>query len=179
MRPLALAAAIHFGLAAAIATPHALAGPEAFHPGKLIPEYGMIADVPDAAPMPPETTFKLAIDVTDGGKDGEINGRFNTAASFLNLQHAAGIAAENVDIALVVHGTAYRDLLTDAAYGGENPNAELIKILQSHGVQFYYCGQAAAGRDVAAKDLLPGVEISPSATTTHVLLQQKGFALRP
>jgi len=115
----------------------------------------------------------------EGGDTGEVNSRFRTAASFLNLQHANGIPPENVEIALVVHGPAHRDLLDDEAYGGDNPNTELLAQLQAHGVKVYYCGQSAVYRDVGVDDLLPGVEITHSATTTHVLLQQQGFALRP
>lgn len=157
----------------------AQAGEADFKPGQLIPEYGPIAPVPDAAPLPADTTFKLAIDVVEGGETGEVNGRFKTAAAFLNLQHANGIAPENVEIALVVHGPAHRDLLDDEAYGGDNPNAEILAALQRYQVSVYYCGQSAVYRDVSAGDLLPGVEITHSATTTHTLLQQQGFSLRP
>ncbi|MEE4277928.1 MAG: DsrE family protein [Halieaceae bacterium] len=171
-----LAAAI---VAATAASLGAQAGREDFHPGELIPEYGRIAAVPGAPPLPADTRFKLAIDVVDGGETGRLNSKFVTAASFLNLQHANGIPAENVEIALVVHGPAHRDLLTDEAYGGDNPNAELLAALQKYQVRVLYCGQSAVANDIAAHDLLPGVEFGLSATTTHVLLQQQGYALRP
>lgn len=162
-----------------LSTTAVAAGPDDFHPGELIKGYGKIAEVPGLAPLPADTRFKLAIDVVEGGETGEINGKFETAASFLNLQHAQGIPPENVELALVVHGPAHRDLLNDAAYGGSNPNTELLSLLQAQGVKVYYCGQSAVYRDVGRKDLLPGVELTPSATTTHALLQQRGFALRP
>lgn len=165
-------------LASLLAVP-SQAGRDDFHAGGLIPAYGMIAEVPDARPLPPETTFKLAIDVVEGGETGEVNGKFVTAAAFLNLQHANGIPPENVEIALVVHGSAHRDILRDEAYGGPNPNADLLAALQKYQVSVYYCGQSGAARDIAADDLLPGVQVTHSATTTHVLLQQQGFALRP
>ncbi|MFK8042746.1 DsrE family protein [Congregibacter sp.] len=157
----------------------AIAGPEDFHSDGLIKGYGRFADVPAAKPLPADTRFKVAMDVVDGGVTGEVNSIFKIAAGFLNLQHANGISPENVDIALVVHGDAHRDLLNNAAYGGVNPNAELLEILQEYNVQVLYCGQNAVMRNVAAKDLLPGVEMTHSATTTHVLLQQQGYSLRP
>ncbi|EAQ98179.1 DsrE family protein [Congregibacter litoralis] len=156
-----------------------LAGPEDFHSDGLIKGYGRFADVPTAKPLPADTRFKFAIDVVDGGVTGEVNNRFKIAAGFINLQHANGIPPENVDIALVVHGTAHRDLLNDDAYGGKNPNAELLSILQGYNVKVLYCGQNAVARDISPDDLLPGVEMTHSATTTHVLLQQQGYALRP
>lgn len=154
-----------------------------FHPGELIPEYGLIAEVPGVAPLPENTRMKLAIDVVEGGEAGVINGKFTTAASFLNLHHANGIDPDNIEIALVVHGPAHRDILNSAAYaaedGGENPNAGILAALQEYQVKVYYCGQSAVYRGVEAEDLLPGVEITHSATTTHVLLQQQGFSIRP
>ncbi|MEM8492407.1 MAG: DsrE family protein [Pseudomonadota bacterium] len=157
----------------------AIGGEKDFHAGELIPQFGRIAEVPDAKPLPTDTRLKLAIDIVEGGKEGVINSKFQTAASFLNLQHANGIPADQIDVALVVHGPAHRDLLVNKAYGGANPNAEILAALQEHGVKVFYCGQSAVYRDVTKNDLLPGVEITHSATTTHVLLQQQGYALRP
>ncbi|MFT4767562.1 MAG: intracellular sulfur oxidation DsrE/DsrF family protein [Glaciecola sp.] len=164
---------------ALVAAQGAAAGPENFHTGGLIKDYGKFADVPAAKPLPADTRFKVAMDVVDGGETGEVNSLFAIAAGFINLQHSNGIPPEQVDIALVVHGSAHRDLLNDEAYGGDNPNAELLEILQGYGVKVLYCGQNAVMRDVAVGDLLPGVEMTHSATTTHVLLQQQGYSLRP
>lgn len=164
---------------ALVASQGTMAGPEDFHPDGLIKGYGKFADVPAAKPLPADTHFKVAMDVVDGGVTGEVNSLFAIAAGFINLQHANGIPPEQVDIALVVHGPAHRDLLNDKAYGGDNPNAELLAILQSYGVKVLYCGQNAIKNDIGARDLLPGVEMTHSATTTHVLLQQQGYSLRP
>ncbi|EED30406.1 conserved domain protein [gamma proteobacterium NOR5-3] len=164
---------------AVVAAQVASAGPGDFHSGGLIKDYGKFADVPAAKPLPADTHFKVAMDVVDGGVTGEVNSIFAIAAGFINLQHANGIPPEQVDIALVVHGSAHRDLLNEKAYGGDNPNAELLAILQSYGVKVLYCGQNAIKNDIGAGDLLPGVEMTHSATTTHVLLQQQGYALRP
>jgi intracellular sulfur oxidation DsrE/DsrF family protein len=155
------------------------AGPEDFHPGSLIKNYGPIASVPGASTLPSGTEIKLAVDISEGGERGQINPAFENAASLLNLWHAAGIPRDKTQLALVVHGSAYRDLLTGAAYGGSNPNAELIALLQAQGVRIYYCGQSAVYHDVGAQDLLPGIDISLSATTTHALLQHEGFAIKP
>ncbi|GAB5413824.1 MAG: hypothetical protein Cons2KO_14270 [Congregibacter sp.] len=162
-----------------LAASFSTADESAFHAGAVIPEYGKIAEVPGVKPLPSDTHLKLAIDVVEGGETGKLNGKFVTAASFLNLQHAYGLPPGQVEIALVLHGPAHRDILTDAAYGGKNPNADLLAQLQENGVKVYYCGQSAVYRDVEQKDLLDGVEVTLSATTTHVMLQHQGFALRP
>ena len=39
----------------------AAAGPDDFHAGALIKEYGVIAEVPGLAPLPADTHFKLAM----------------------------------------------------------------------------------------------------------------------
>ena len=166
-------------LGLAIAPQIALAGPEAFSTGPLIKDYGMIAAVPQAAPLAADAHYKVAIDVVEGGVDGELNGKFKTAASLINLLHASGVPEDRIEVGLVIHGPAYRDLLVDEAYGGDNPNAELIAALQAHGATLYYCGQSAVYHDVADDDLLPGVEVTLSATITHATLQQQGYALRP
>ena len=175
------AIALYLGLALSpvLAAGMATAGPEAFATGPLIEGYGLNARVPQAAPLPADAAFKVAIDVVEGGVDGELNGKFKTAASLINLLNASGVPAERIEVGLVVHGPAYRDLLVDDAYGGDNPNAELIAALQAHGATLYYCGQSAVYRDIAAEDLLPGVKVTLSATITHAMLQQQGYALRP
>lgn len=171
--------ALSLALSPALVPGTATAGPEAFSTGPLIEGYGMIAPVPQAAPLPADATVKVAIDVVEGGVDGELNGKFKTAASLINLLNASGVPEERIEVGLVVHGPAYRDLLVDAAYGGDNPNAELIAALQAHGATLYYCGQSAVYHDVDGEDLLPGVEVTLSATITHAMLQQQGYALRP
>ena len=164
--------------AALLSFPAAHAGSEAFHEGGLIKGYGRIADVPSATAIPPGTVFKVAFDLKRSG-NFEVNRKIDSAARFLNMHHAAGVPGKNMQLAVVVHGAAYEDLLTDKAYGGENPNAELIRQLRENGVRFYLCGQTAAYRDVSPEDLLPGIEISLSAMTTHALLQQQGYTLNP
>ncbi|KGE04391.1 DsrE family protein [Pseudohaliea rubra] len=166
-------------LALALTPAVTTAGPEAFSTGPLIKNYGMIAEVPEAAALPADTDFKVAIDVVEGGVEGELNGKFKTAASLINLLSASGVPADRIEVGLVIHGPAYRDLLVDSAYGGDNPNAELIAALQAHGATFYYCGQSAVYHDVRTEDLLPGVAVTLSATITHATLQQQGYALRP
>jgi intracellular sulfur oxidation DsrE/DsrF family protein len=155
------------------------AGPEAFREGALIEGYGKIADVPDAAAIPKDALFKVSWDLAKAAESGEVNRGLDTVARFMNMHHAAGIPVKRLQLAVVVHGGAYRDLLSEAAYGGANPNAPLIDQLVAHGVQVILCGQTAAWYGVTGNDLLPGVTLSLSAMTAHALLQQQGYSLNP
>lgn len=150
-----------------------------FKAGPVIKEYGAIATVEGAEKLPAGVKFKVAMDATKRGEGGKVNKVFERTARFLNMHVAAGVPVENIKLAVVVHGSAVLDVANNARYGAENPSAELVRLLQGHGVTFYVCGQAAAYHKVAVADLLPGVKMSISAMTTHALLQQQGYTLNP
>lgn len=162
----------------------ALAQPEGFKTGPLIEDYGPQSQIPGYTPIPEGTSFKISFDVTEVSKPGELNRTFVSAARFLNMHAAAGVPDENMQLAIVLHSKAIRDVTNAAHYAEfngdvENANAALIAELQSHGVTFHVCGQSATVYDVATEDLLPGVEMSLSAMTSHALLQQQGYTLNP
>lgn len=144
-----------------------------------VPGYGPTRAVPGAAPIPEGTKFRIAYDISEGAATGTLNRRIESAARFLNMHAAAGVSAADMELVVVVHGTAALDLTTDERYGGENLNAGLIAALQAAGVRIVMCGQSAAARGIDPDDLLPGVELSLSAMTEHALLQQQGFTLNP
>ena len=149
-----------------------------FTKGPLIAEYGAVASVEDAR-VTPETKLKVAFDLAKAAEPGSINRYLESSARFLNMHAAAGVPAENIEIAIVVHGAAAMDLVTDARYGGENANASLVAALVDAGVTIELCGQTAAYRGITQEDLLPGVRPSLSAMTSHALLQQDGYTLNP
>ncbi len=157
----------------------AMAGADAFHPGKVIEGFGAVATVDAATAIPRDATFRIAFDVAEPAEPGTVNRRIDSAARLLNMHAEAGVAAGNTRIAIVVHGRASMDLVTDERYGGENATAELIAALIDAGVAIILCGQTAAYYDIEAKDLLPGVAMSLSAMTSHALLQQQGYTLNP
>ncbi|MBL4852986.1 MAG: DsrE family protein [Robiginitomaculum sp.] len=169
-----------------MATP-ALAGPENFQRGQTIPEYGKIIAVKVDQQVYRHHKFKVAFDVDKQAKAGELNRNLVSAARFINMHTAAGIKAKNIKLAIVVHGTATKDMTRAeyyaAAQDGDdkkpNANADLIKILSEHGVEFFVCGQSAAYYDVKNEDLLPDVKMALSAMTAHALLQQKDYTLNP
>ena len=150
-----------------------------FSTGPLIQGYGMKAIVPGAQAPPEGTRFQVAFDVTDRGEEGKTNRRFESAARFLNMHAAVGVAPENMKLAVVVHGPSVLDVTNADRFGDANPNANMIAELQKHGVRFIVCGQSASYQNVGIDDLLPDVEMAVSAMTAHALLQQAGYTLNP
>lgn len=162
----------------------ALAGPEAFHAGPVIPGYGKIADVVIEQPVPKDSVFKVRFDVSKGAKPGNLNRTLETAARFLNMNVKAGVKQSNIHLAVVLHGPAAMDVTRAAYYGprhkgAQNVNAGLVAALARHGVQFYVCGQTAAYLDIKNDDLLPGVTMALSALTAHAILANEGYNLNP
>ena len=155
-----------------------------FHGGTVIPAFGKVASVTDAdMRIPAGTEFHIAFDVA-AAKESTLNRTLESAARFLNMQVEAGVPAERIHLAIVVHGSATFDVAGAEAYerkypGAENPNAALVDALIKAGVRIIVCGQSAAGQGVKKTDLLPGVELALSAMTAHALLQQQGYTLNP
>lgn len=163
----------------------ALAGPDDFAPGPLIEDFGPVAPVENDMPIPDTSVFRVSFDEARGADAGELNRTLTSAARFLNMHAAAGIAPERMQLAVVVHGSAVRDVSGNRVYQGhhgddaQNANAALIEALQAQGVEIYVCGQSAAYYGVENADLLPGVTMAISAMTAHALLQQDGYTVNP
>lgn len=159
--------------ALALAAP-AFAGPEDFATGPAIKAYGPVAAVP-GVDLSEDMVLKVAFDTSTAAEDGKLNRTLESAARFLNMHEAEGIPASNISLAVVVHGGAHADLLDVEG----NASAPLIAELVRHRVRIILCGQTAAYYGVTKDDLLPGVEMSLSAMTSHALLQQSGYSLNP
>ena len=161
----------------------AIADETAFTNGTAIPDFGKIAMIEGATPIPQGASFKVRFDVTEKSQPEALNRTFNSAARFINMHYAAGVVLEDIDLAIVIHSNAVEDVTNEVRFGKtnekQNANVALIAALQEKGVSFYVCGQSAAYYDVAKADLLPGVELSLSAMTAHALLDARGYTLNP
>ena len=152
----------------------AFADLSSFSTGPAIADYGPVADVEVTYSIPDEAVFRHTFDVAEQAGDGELNRTLVSAARFINMHARAGVDADRINLAVVVHGKA----VYDVSKGGTS-NADLVSALVEHGVSIIVCGQSAAYYDVATKDLLPGVQMALSAMTAHALLQQDGYTLNP
>lgn len=153
-----------------------------FVDGPQINGFGKHAPVKTAT-VAKDTIMKVAFDVGAPAKKGEINRRFDSLARFINMHVASGLKAENIQLALVVHGKASLDLLDNPTYQKahqtDNPNIALLHVLMQNNVQILLCGQTAAAYDIAHDQLVKGVKTELSAMTAHALLQQQGYSLNP
>lgn len=127
--------------------------------------------------------FKVAFDVGSAANPGELNRKFDSLARFINMQAAAGVAKEHIQLALVVHGKASFDLLDNETYQKahqlDNINKALIQTLLANNVRVILCGQTAAAYDISLSQLIAGTQIELSAMTAHALLQQQGYTVNP
>jgi intracellular sulfur oxidation DsrE/DsrF family protein len=147
----------------------------AFSTGPVFEDFGPHAPVEGANDLPSLARFSIAFDVAKKADTGTRNRGFESAARFINMHVAAGVPADRIKIAVVVHGGAVRDLVESE----DNGSAAMLRAMLDYGVRFIVCGQSAAANGVSADELIDGVEMELSAMTAHALLQQDGYTVNP
>jgi intracellular sulfur oxidation DsrE/DsrF family protein len=164
-----------------------VAGPANAEPatGPVIPGHGPVYYVPEEPQAwPAGQTLKAVFDIA-GAPDApeDANPRFEMVARYLNLHARAGIAPEQLPVAVVLHGRATRSALDpdvfEERYGEAHPDAGLLKRLQAAGVRIVVCGQSATAFGFDPAEFAPGIGMSLSAMTSLVALQSEGYALIP
>ncbi|MTI89690.1 MAG: DsrE family protein [Balneolaceae bacterium] len=85
------------------------------------------------------------------------------------------VKAENLQVAVVIHGGATDIVSTNEAYQKRyelnNPNLPLIDTLKKTGVEIYVCGQSLLAREYDRAEVNPQIKIGLSMLTvftTHV-----------
>jgi intracellular sulfur oxidation DsrE/DsrF family protein len=170
-------------IALAITAPHQAKAQAAPTPGPVIASHGPVFPVSPDFDTPLDLDYRVAFDIAQtGGTDG-VSTSLNTVARFLNMHGRAGVPEAQLGAAVVVHGTAVMDVLSDEAYharaGSTNPNGTLLRELLDAGVRVVVCGQSAASRGYNASELADGVELALSAMTAFVVLQNEGYLVNP
>jgi intracellular sulfur oxidation DsrE/DsrF family protein len=153
--------------------------------GPVIDDYGPVYYVPEQpVELPSDVNLKAIFDVAGAPEESEkLNYRLETVARYLNMHARAGVPSNRIETAVVLHGRATRSALRadvfEKRYGHAHPDAALIRELAAAGVRILVCGQSAAAYEFRPGELAAGVEMSLSAMTALVRLQQNGFALIP
>ena len=178
MKYLAILAALLF------AVPVSAQDMSAFRTGPVFENFGPHAPIEGMGQVPADTEFAIAFDVAKPAEEGKANRGFESAARFINMHVAAGVDPDNIRIAVVVHGKASLELMSDEAWAakgneGANPSSAMIREMLDHGVRFILCGQSGTANGMTQEDLIPGVETALSAMTAHALLQQRGYTVNP
>jgi intracellular sulfur oxidation DsrE/DsrF family protein len=169
----------HLGLfLLVVSLPAAASGPET---GPVIENYGPVYAVPEGSfNLKPGLKYKVLMDIGKGPDDpSELNRYIESAARFLNMNNRNGIKPENLELAIVLHGSGIHAALKDEAHSEHfvvpNSSKDLIKALAKAGVHVFVCGQSAAYNGYGEADLLPEISMAVSAMTVHVRLQQEGY----
>ena len=169
-------------------TPAAAQDMSMFETGPVFADFGPHAAIEGVAEFPADTKFAHSFDVATKADGQRRNRGFESAARFINMHAANGVDPARIETAVVVHGSAVLDLLTDEALAARasededvEPNAsgDMVREMLAKGVRFIVCGQSAAGQGVAREDLIPDVEMALSAMTAHARLQQQGYTVNP
>lgn len=142
---------------------------------------GEVVILPEAA-IQPAPRSKVVFDITKQDKPDEVAKALVRVARWLNLNAAAGVEPRELGVALVLHGDATRAALSSPAYAKHteadiNPNLEVLRSLEKHGVQLYVCGQALAHKGYATTEVVPEVAVATAALTVLIQRQQAGFAV--
>lgn len=154
--------------------------------GDFIQEFGTTFEVHSLDFKTDTTaTFKVIFDVDRSFDPTQPNKLIETAARFLNMHYNAGVPAENMHVALVVHGNAVKDLLQSNYYTKRfedqevktNPNIPLLKALANQNVEIIVCGQSAAHHQVLKEQVQEDVQFALSAMTALIQLQNKNYQL--
>jgi len=148
---------------------------------RLIQGYGQFKQVKEPDIKTPKK-LKVVFDVyTSNDDESAVNKGLNTVARFLNMHFDAGVKPQNMQVAVIIHGAAGKDILNHSAYNDrfliDNPNAELLELLHKNKVQIIICGQTAEFRNYKRDEILDFVDVSLSAITALVKLQTKGYQL--
>ncbi len=153
--------------------------------GPLIQSGGEVYATPhiDFA-TPVDITYKVAFDLSRRGTSAtSVNDGLNSLARFLNMHAQAGVPASQMQLAVVVHGGAARDLLRNAEYkertGEDNPNIAMVEELWKAGVRIIVCGQTAAASGFTKDMFVEPVQIALSAMTAFAVLQEQGYHVNP
>lgn len=154
-----------------------------FQTGPVFEDFGPHAPIENASELPADAEFAIAFDVAKPAEGDARNSGFESAARFINMHVANGVAPERIKLVVVVHGKAALDLISDEHRASRdmapNGSAAMLREMLDHGVRFILCGQSGVAYGITQDQLIEGVEVELSAMTAHALLQQQGYTVNP
>jgi len=151
--------------------------------GSVIKGYGKFYYIanPDLN-LNPTKKYKVIFDVRTASKNIDaVNPLLNTVARFINMHVAEGIPLKNLDMVVIVHGKATKDILNQKSYKErfkkKNPNLDLLNKLNAHNVKIFVCGQSATHLGIERQQVAKSVKFALSALSVLVKYQSNGYQL--
>ena len=149
-----------------------------------VPDFGASVSLPDASMQPDKNTeYKVVFNVTGEGPNEKINPSLERVARAANIFASAGVPLSHLHFIAVIHGPATQAVLDNDHYKEkfnlDNPNVKLIGELKSAGVKVIVCGQALAAKKFPHEWVNPNVEITLSAISAVIILEQQGYVIFP
>lgn len=146
----------------------------------IVEDFGGIYEIKEAINPNPNLEYRIAIDLKTLQRDKEsINPGLNNVARMLNLHGLGGVNAENLSVAVIIHGGATDVILDNDAYQKryelDNPNIPLIKALKESGVEIYVCGQSLLSRQYGRDEVNTEVKVALSMLTTFTTYMHNGY----
>ncbi|MBN8418631.1 MAG: DsrE family protein [Verrucomicrobia bacterium] len=136
---------------------------------------------PEVIPIQVRENLRIVYQVTDDVAHDGVNKGLFYARKLINTYAKQGIAADQVHLHLVYHGTGIAAVVNDAArkrlgVDAANPNGEILAELIKRGVQVELCENTMQQKGVKPTELLPGVKLVVGAFPRLIDLQLQGFA---
>ena len=136
---------------------------------------------PEVIPIQVRENLRIVYQVTDDAAHDGVNKGLFYARKLINTYAKQGIAADQVHLHLVYHGTGIAAVVNDAARkrlgtDAANPNGEILAELIKRGVQVELCENTMQQKGVKPGELMPGVKLVVGAFPRLIDLQLQGFA---
>jgi intracellular sulfur oxidation DsrE/DsrF family protein len=136
---------------------------------------------PEVIPIQVRENLRIVYQVTDDVAHDGVNKGLFYARKLINTYEKHGIAADQVHLHLVYHGTGIAAVVNDAArkrlgVDAANPNGEILAELIKRGVQVELCENTMQQKGVKPTELMPGVKLVVGAFPRLIDLQLQGFA---
>lgn len=136
---------------------------------------------PGVLPLQVRQDLRVVYQVTEDLQHEGVNRGLFYARKLIDTYAAQGIAADQVRLHLVYHGTGIAALVQEAArrrLGGSaaNPNGPILAELLRRGVRVEICDNTLQQKGIAPNELLPGVQRVVGAFPRLIDLQLQGFA---
>jgi len=151
--------------------------------GIIIEDYGKVYRVenPDIE-FEKDKEYKVIFDIyTDSPSLKMDNPMLKKVVRYLQIHEQYGVPKKNMKVAVLLHGIATKNILTDKAYNKEfnidNPNTELLRALRNAGVELYVPEDSLADGGYVSKDKSYNVQIALSALTELAWYETNGYKI--